>query len=97
MNKEYKVYNKSDFVNVMEKVSKKDNYIYIACIIYNSLYVSKFKYLSKIPKNIINDLKYKNYTFGYWKNGKFYKFSKDFINKKNKIYYKNKFRIFSGG
>ena len=45
MNKEYKVYNKSDFVNVMEKVSKKDNYIYIACIIYNSLYVSKFKYL----------------------------------------------------
>tara|TARA_R100000808_G_C2076257_1_gene101827 strand:+ start:76 stop:369 length:294 start_codon:yes stop_codon:yes gene_type:complete len=97
MKTEYIVNNKSELINIMENLSKKDKYIYIACIIYNSLYVSKFKYLSKIPKAIINDLKYKNDTFGYWKCGKFYRFKKDFIKNKNKIYRKNKFNIFSGG
>ena len=81
METKHKVYNNSDFIKIMKKESKKDNYVYIGSVIFGSLFISKYKYPSKISINAISDTPY-NFK-GYWKNGKFYKFPENMIIKYN--------------
>ena len=79
-----KVYNNKQFIKIMKNESKKDNYVYTAHIIFNSLFICKYKYPSKISHNDISncltDFK------GYWKNGKLYPFPKKLIIKEQNTY-----------
>ena len=84
MKNKHKVYNGKQFIKIMKNESKKDNYVYTAHIIFNSLFICKYKYPSKINYNDISNspIDFK----GYWKNGKLYPFPKKLIIKEQNTY-----------
>jgi hypothetical protein len=84
MKNKHKVYNEKQFIKIMKNESKKDNYVYTAHIIFNSLFICKYKYPSRINHNDISSCP--TYFKGYWKNGKLYPFPKKLIIKEQNTY-----------
>lgn len=96
--KKFDVKSPEDFAKKMGSLSSKDNKVYTASATFGTVYIKEHKYKSAISQAVIES-SVPNYK-GYWQNGRFYKYSKSFVEQKNKenINIKKKKRaVFGGG
>ena len=91
---EFQATNIIEFKDGMQELTKNKKGVFTASIIFGTVFVKKFKFPSQIGSAQIESspISFK----GFWKDGKFSSFSKDFVQKKNKPK-KKKFSVFGGG
>ena len=81
----------------MIEYSNKNKGVHIVYTIFNSVNIDSFKYPSQITQYTIEQSEHSKFN-GYYKDGKFYPYSKEFVNKKTSpINNKKKLSIFTGG
>ena len=90
----FQVNNIEDFKIGMQQVSKNNKGLFTASITFGTVFVKNFKFPSQIGSAQIDGSP--GGFKGFWKDGNFVPFSKDFIQKKNKPK-KKKFSGFGGG
>tara|TARA_Y100000310_G_scaffold39203_1_gene36810 strand:- start:189 stop:989 length:801 start_codon:yes stop_codon:yes gene_type:complete len=84
----------NDFEVKMRELSKGDDKIYTASITFGTVFIKEHKYKSAISQSVI-EMSVPNYK-GYWQNGKFHKYDKEFIEQRSKPK-KKKRTVFGGG
>ena len=79
----------------MVKLSKEKKGVFTVSVVFGTAFVKQFKFPSQIGSAQIDDSPVA--AKGFWTKGKFVPFTKDFIQSKNKIDKKKKWRVFGGG
>ena len=92
--KQFEVKTAQEFEKKMIKLSKNNDGVFTASVVFGTVFVKAFNFPSQIKSAQIDDSPV-NFK-GFWKDGKFSSFSKDFVQKKKKQK-KNKFSVFGVG
>ena len=79
----------------MVKLSKKDKGVFTVSVTFDTAFVKQFKFPSQIGSAQIDSSPVG--AKGFWTKGKFVPFTTDFIQSKNKVDKKKKWRVFGGG
>ena len=79
----------------MVKLSKKEKGVFTVSVTFDTAFVKQFKFPSQIGSAQIDSSPVG--AKGFWTKGKFVPFTIDFIQSKNKIDKKKKWRVFGGG
>ena len=79
----------------MVKLSKEKKGVFTVSVVFDTAFVKQFKFPSQIGSAQIDDSPVG--AKGFWTKGKFVPFTIDFIQSKNKIDKKKKWRVFGGG
>ena len=91
----FKVNNIKQLNKQMVKLSKKEKGVFTVSVVFNTAFVKQFKFPSQIGSAQIDDSPVA--AKGFWTKGRFVPFTKDFIQSKNKVDKKKKWRVFGGG
>ena len=90
----FKYKNKKDYQNKVSEYSKKSGKVCVTSSVFDTVFVKTFDYPSQVSSFDVEQCSEK----GYWKNGKFYVFSEDFVTKKtNPTDYNKKRKVRRGG
>ena len=79
----------------MVNLSKKDKRVFTVSVTFDTAFVKQFKFHSQIGSAQIDSSPVG--AKGFWTKGKFVPFTTDFIQSKNKVDKKKKWRVFGGG
>ena len=79
----------------MVKLSKKEKGVFTVSVTFDTAFVKQFKFPSQIGSAQIDSSPVG--AKGFWTKGNFVPFTTDFIQSKNKIDKKKKWRVFGGG
>ena len=91
----FKVNNIKQLNKQMVKLSKKEKGVFTVSVTFDTAFVKQFKFPSQIGSAQIDSSPVG--AKGFWTKGKFVPFTTDFIQSKNKIDKKKKWRVFGGG
>ena len=91
----FKVNNIKQLNKQMVKLSKKEKGVFTVSVVFGTAFVKQLKFPSQIGSAQIDDSPVG--AKGFWTKGKFVPFTKDFIQSKNKVDKKKKWRVFGGG
>tara|TARA_X000001388_G_scaffold76708_2_gene74810 strand:- start:1262 stop:1585 length:324 start_codon:yes stop_codon:yes gene_type:complete len=91
----FKVKNAKELEKVLKNFTKNKKGVFTASVVFDTVFVKSFNFLSQVNSAQIDDSP-ANFK-GFWKNGKFFPFTDEFIKSKNKPNKKNKFAVFGGG
>ena len=91
----FRVNNIKQLNKQMVKLSKKEKGVFTVSVVFNTAFVKQFKFPSQIGSAQIDSSPVG--AKGFWTKGKFVPFTTDFIQSKNKIDKKKKWRVFGGG
>ena len=80
---------------LMVNLSKKEKGVFTVSVTFDTAFVKQFKFPSQIGSAQIDSSPVG--AKGFWTKGKFVPFTIDFIQSKNKIDKKKKWRVFGGG
>ena len=87
----FTVTSKKDFDAKVSAFSSKHKGVQVVSCDFGNVFVKTFKFVSQVPSADVGTHK------GFWKDGKFHKFTDDFVAKKTKPRTKKRFSVFSGG
>ena len=90
----FEVTDTKDFVNKLKLFSKNNKGVHTVTVVFGTVFVKTFTFLSQVGVSQVNDSPVGHK--GFWKDGKFNSFTKDFVNKKSKTNKKKKFSVFGG-
>ena len=79
----------------LKTFSKNNEGVITASVVFGTVFVKTFRFLSQVGLAQITDSPVGRK--GFWKNGKFQPFTKEFISKKSKSNRNKNFSVFSGG
>ena len=91
----FKVNNIKQLNKQMVKLSKKEKGVFTVSVTFDTAFVKQFKFPSQIGSAQIDSSPVG--AKGFWTKGKFVPFTTDFIQSKNKVDKKKKWRVFGGG
>ena len=91
----FRVNNIKQLNKQMVKLSKKEKGVFTVSVVFNTAFVKQFKFPSQIGSAQIDSSPVG--AKGFWTKGKFVPFTTDFIQSKNKVDNKKKWRVFGGG
>ena len=91
----FRVNNIKQLNKQMVKLSKKEKGVFTVSVVFNTAFVKQFKFPSQIGSAQIDSSPVG--AKGFWTKGKFVPFTTDFIQNKNKVDKKKKWRVFGGG
>ena len=90
----FKVTDVKDFENKLKDFSKNNKGVFTASVVFGTAFVKSFRFLSQVGSAQVTDSP--GGFKGFWKDGKFQKFTDEFVAKKNKANRKKRFSVFSG-
>ena len=91
----FEVTDVKDLENKLKDFSKNNKGVHTTSVVFGTVFVKTFQFLSQVGSSQVTDSP--GGFKGFWKDGKFQKFTDEFVAKKNKVNRKKRFSVFSGG